>query len=405
MGMFETKGNAAGGERKLNTLKKLERMNKALSHQEPDRVPVSDFFWGSFVQRWRKDLNLPADANPYYYYDLDWICTVPNMDPWIRPFETIKETSEEVTVKTGFGAFMRKKFDCPMPENYAWETDSFEKLQKAVTTFSDPRDCRRYYEAGDNQIAGVGDGFQRNSPPWIDTVKSLWPDFPVYGSMIEVSECLTRMIGQENGMLWMGLYPDEMGAVVNCIGEHYLECAKAEIDAGKGLLDGFVIWGDVAYKNGPFFSPDYWREYFKPWVKAMAAYAHKNGLPVIYHGCGRVHKLFEDYIDAGIDAYNPLEVKAGMDVNDLRRQYGQKMGFCGGSNIQVWETGDREKIRREILCKLNAAKGGGYIFQSDHSVAGDVSGHTYDYIVKLVREYGKYPLKLGEFEENVVSNK
>ena len=65
------------------------------------------------------------------------------------------------------------------------------------------------------------------------------------------------------------------------------------------------------------------------------------------------------------------------------------------------ETGDRDAIRQEVLRKLNAAKGGGFIFQSDHSVASDVSGKTYDYIVKLVREYGRYPLNLGEYEEDV----
>ena len=54
-----------------------------------------------------------------------------------------------------------------------------------------------------------------------------------------------------------------------------------------------------------------------------------------------------------------------------------------------------------MLRKLNAAKGGGYIFQSDHSVASDVSGQTYDYIVKLVRQYGQYPLNLGEFDERI----
>ncbi|MBE9511457.1 MAG: hypothetical protein IMY71_11310, partial [Bacteroidetes bacterium] len=69
--------------------------------------------------------------------------------------------------------------------------------------------------------------------------------------------------------------------------------------------------------------------------------------------------------------------------------------------IQVWETGDKELIRHEVLRKLNAAKGGGYIFQSDHSVSSGVSGHTYDYIVNLVREYGKYPLQLGAFDEEI----
>jgi hypothetical protein len=398
MSMFDTAGQTADcAARKEHTLRKLDRLSIALRHEEPDRVPISDFFWGSFVERWRRELDLPANANPYYYYDLDWIVTVPNMDPWIRPFQTIKETPEEVTVKTGFGAVLHKHFEYPMPEMRAWETDTFEKLERAE--FDDPRDRRRFFAAGDNQIAGVGDGFQRHSPAWLETVKSLYPDFPVYGSMIEASECLTRLIGQENAMIWMAEHPERMGRVINRIGAFYLEMAQAEIEAGAGWLDGFVIWGDVAHKKCTFMSPRYWREYFKPWVAQMVAHAHAHGLPVIYHGCGNVKAILPDYIEMGVDAYNPLEAKASMDVVELRRQYGHAIGFCGNSNIQVWETGDRDAIRREVLRKLNAAKGGGFIFQSDHSVSSAVAGHSYDYVVQLVREYGRYPIQLGDLDE------
>jgi len=80
------------------------------------------------------------------------------MDPWIRPFETLKETADEVVVKTGFGAVMRKVHRCPMPEFIGWEIDTLEKLEAAE--FDDPYDPRRYFSAGDNQIAGVGDGFE-----------------------------------------------------------------------------------------------------------------------------------------------------------------------------------------------------------------------------------------------------
>ncbi len=397
MGMFDTTGQGGDqGGRKASTLAKLERMRTTLRHEEPDRVPISDFFWGGFIKRWRNELNLPDDANPYYHYDLDWIVTVPNMDPFIRPFEMLEESDEQVIVKTGFGAVMRKKFNAPMPEFIGFDADTIEKLE--ALEFDDPWDRRRYFEAGDNQIAGVGDGFERNSPAWIETVQSLRPDFPVFGSIIESNECLTRLIGPANNMLWIGMYPERMGKVINRIGAFYLECAKAQIDAAKGLLDGFVIWGDVAYKNNMFFSPDYWRQYFKPTVKAIADYAHAQGLMVIYHGCGNVNAILPDYIEIGIDAMNPLEAKAGLDAVDLRREYGNKLGICGNSNMQVWETADEEAIRVEVLRKLNAAKGGGYIFQSDHSVASDVPGPTYDMIVKLVREYGQYPLKLGEYD-------
>ena len=386
-------------KRSEKCLSKLDRINKALRHEEPDRIPISDFFWGSFINRWRDELGLPEDASPYDYYDLDWIVTTPNMDPKIQPFETISENKIEVVVKTGFRTTMRKKFDFPMPEFISWDLDAIEKLEDFL--FDDPYDRRRYFEGGDNQIAGVGDGFERNSPAWIETVKKLRPDFPVYGSMIECSECLTRLLGQENTLLWMGMYPDRLGEQINRIGQFYLDCLKAEIEAADGLLDGMVIWGDVAYSQTMLFDPEYWRVYFKPWVKAMIEECHKNSLAVIYHGCGNVELIFEDFVEMGLDAYNPLEVKAGMDAVELKRKFGDKIGYCGNSNIQVWETGDKELVRKEVLRKLNAAKGGGYIFQSDHSVSSDVSGHTYDYIVNLVREYGKYPLHLKEFDEKI----
>lgn len=373
---------------------KLERMNMALRHKEPDRVPISDFFWGGFVERWRKELKLPGYANPYDYYDLDWIVTTPNMDPYIRPFETIRENNEEVVVKTGFLATLRKRFDFPMPEYMCFDIDTIEKLESC--DFDDPADKRRFFSAGDNQIAGVGDGFERNSAAWMETVQKLHPDFPVYGSIIECSECLTRLIGQENTLFWMGMFPDRLGEQINRIGRFYLESMKAQIISAEGLLDGMVIWGDVAYTRNMLFDPDYWRQYFKPWVSAMIDECHNHKLPVIYHGCGNVTAILEDFAGMGLDAYNPLEVKAGLDAAELKKQYGTRMAWCGNNDIRVWETGDMELIKKDVLRKLNAARGGGFIFQSDHSVTSAVSGPTYDYIVKLVREYGRYPLRLPE---------
>ncbi len=389
-------------ERTVNCLAKLDRINKTLRHEEPDRVPVSDFFWGSFLERWRQEKDLPDDTDIYTYYDLDWIVTTPNMDPHIKEFEILKETDAEVVVRTGFEAVIRKKFADPMPEFLRFETDTIEKVE--AFEFDDPWDDRRYFSTGDNQIAGVGDGFARNSPPWIETVKDLRPDFPVYGSQCEANEYMTRLVGPENLLLWVGLYPERFGRFVERTNEFALECLKAQIKAADvgpenpGLIDGMVIWGDIAYRKDMFFSPDYWRRYYKPGLKAMVDVCHENGLPVIYHGCGNVSRVFEDFIEIGVDAYNPLEAKAGLDVVDLRRQYGHKIGFCGNMNVIEWAECDKEELKAVVLRKLNAAKGGGLIFQSDHSVPSNVSAENYEYVINLVREYGQYPLQLGEYD-------
>ena len=371
-------------------------MDAALHHREADRIPVSDFFWGSFLTRWRQELGLPADADIYRHYDLDWQVTIPNMDPHIKGFEFVREDEQEVVVRTGYEAVIRKKFADPMPDYLVFETDSLEKM--AAMRFDDPRDDRRFFSAGDNQLAGVGDGFVRNSPAWIDTVKALHPDFPVYGSIAEGHEQLWRIIGPENVMLWIGLYPDELGRFVERIGRFLIEMTRAQIKAAADRLDGMVIWGDVAYVNGMLFSPDYWRRHFRPIVAEQIRICHEAGLPVIYHGCGNATPIFDDFIDMGLDSYNPLEAKSGLDVVDLRKKHGHRMGFCGNMDVLAWANAPLEALRKQVLRKLNAAKGGGYIFQSDHSVPSNISAERYEYVVGLVRTYGSYPLALGEFD-------
>lgn len=383
-------------ERTENCLRKLDRMNKALNHEEPDRVPISDFFWGSFLERWRDDLELPEGTDIYEYYDLDWQVTIPNMDPHIKQFEILEENDEHVIVRTGFEAVMEKQFADPMPRWLSFDTDSIEKVE--AFEFDDPWDDRRFFSRGDNQLGGVGDGYARDLPPWTETIKKLYPNFVTYGSICEANEYLTRIIGPESNLLWAGLYPEQLGRFVERLNEFALEVTKAQIKAADGLLDGMVIWGDIAYKKDMFFSPAYWRKYYKPGLKAIIDVCHENGLAVIYHGCGNVKRVFGDFVELGVDSYNPLEAKAGMDVLKLRREYGHQIGFCGNMDVMDWASGDEEELKKIVLTKMNAAKGGGWIFQSDHSVPPTISGHNYDYVVKLVREYGQYPLQLGEYD-------
>lgn len=354
--MFVTGKNTTGDlKRTPGCLKKLERMNRALRHEEPDQIPVGDFFWGQFIHRWKKDLKLPEETDIYTYYDLDWIATVPNMDPHIKNFEFIKNTPEEVIVRTGFEAEILKNMSITMPAFRKFHTDTIDKMEAFES--DDPWDDRRYFGAGDNQIAGVGDGFALNSPPWVDTVKSLYNEFPVFGSICEAHEEGWRIIGSENMMLWMGLYPDKLGKFIKRVGEFVIEMTKAQIKAAGGLLSGMVVWGDVAYVNGMLFSPDYWRKYFKPVVAEIINICHRNDLPVIYHGCGDARVLYKDFIEMGLDSYNPLEAKAGLDVVDIRREHGHKMGFCGNMDVMKWADLPMEELKSYVLRKLNAAKG------------------------------------------------
>lgn len=382
--------------RSANCLAKLDRVQKTLRHEEPDRIPVSDFYWTTFIKRWRKELGLADDADIYRHYDLDWICITPNMDPHIKPFKILHETEEDLILKTGFEATIRKKIDTQMPYFESFDTDDLEKM--AAFQFDDPYDPRRFFSAGDDQLNGVGDVISRNIPAWVDRVRSYYADFPVFGSICEAHEYVWRIVGSENVLLWIALYPDELGAFIRRIGDFLTAYLRAQIKAGEGMLDGMVLWGDVAYRNGMLFSPDMWREHFKPITKALIDICHENSLPVIYHGCGNAHEIYPDFIEIGLDSYNPLEAKSGLDVVEIRKQYGHKMGFCGNIDALAWANDPLPELEAQVMRKLNAAKGGGYLPQSDHSVPSNVSAERYEFVLNLLRKHGTYPLQLGSYD-------
>lgn len=374
---------------------KIARVMAALEHREADRVPVGEFFWTNFLRRAQAELNHGAPFDPYRYWDLDLIVINPNMDPHIAGIEVIENTPERQVVRTGFGATIERRSTYPMPHYAAFDTVSFEQME--AFRFDDPRDPRRYLEAIDDQINCVGDALNLGIPSYLDRVNAYADDFCVFGSVCEPHEMIWRIMGAENVLEKLGEDPGRVAGFIERLGDFLVGIVEGQIAAAKGKLSGMYIWGDVAYDRGMLFSPVYWREVYKPQLKRLCDAIHAAGLKAVYHGCGNASVLFEDMIEAGVDAYNPLEAKAGLDVVALKRQFGRRWAFNGNINVVTLATNDRDAVRREVLTKLNAARGGGYILQSDHSMPDNVAPATYDYVIQLAREYGRYPLELGEF--------
>ena len=108
--------------------KKTERVLAALSHQEPDRVPIGEFFWTNFIRRCRAELDVGDDFDPYAYWDLDLTVVNPNMDPHITGIREVERTAEHTVVKTGFEATIEVRDDCVMPRYLDFETKTYEQM-------------------------------------------------------------------------------------------------------------------------------------------------------------------------------------------------------------------------------------------------------------------------------------
>ena len=378
---------------------KIARVLDALNHREPDRVPVGEFFWTNFVRRCKEEWGAGEDFDPYRYWDLDMIILTPNMDPRITGIEVLENTPERKLIKTGYGATVERKHTYPMPHFVSFDVRTFEQME--ALTFDDPKDPRRYFESIDDQLNAVADELNLGLPSYVDRVNSHAEDFCVFGSVCEIQEQLWRIVGHDNVYYKMGEDPGRLARFIERLGDFLVGIVEGQISAAGGKLTGFYVWGDVASRQGMMFSPDYWRQAHKPQLKRICDTIHAAGLKVIYHGCGNASAIFEDLIEVGVDAYNPLEAKAGLDVVEMKRHFGSRWAFNGNINVQILETNNRDAVRREVLRKLNAGKGGGYILQSDHSIPSNVDPATYDYMIQLVREYGNYPLELDRYDEPI----
>lgn len=378
---------------------KTARVIAALAHREPDRVPVGEFFWSSFVRRAREASGARDGFDPYRHYDLDLIVITANMDPRIEGIRILEDGPERRIVRTGFGATIELRPRCPMPRFLEFQAKTYGDLE--AFRFDDPADPRRYTAAIDDQINSVADALNLGIPSFVDRVDAYAGDFCVFGSVCEPYEMLWRIVGSEAALIMIAEAPDRVARFVERLGDFLVGIAAGQIETARGKLAGLYIWGDVAYDGGMLFDPAYWRAVFKPQVRRLCEVAHAAGLKTIYHGCGDARAVFDDLVEAGVDAYNPLEAKAGLDVLDLKRRYGSRWAFNGNLDVRVLSTNDRERVRREVLTKLNAAKGGGFILQSDHSVPDAVDPATYAYVLRLAREHGRYPLDLEEFDREV----
>ena len=198
------------------------------------------------------------------------------------------------------------------------------------------------------------------------------------------------MVGPERTLLAMAEDPEWTKEMFDAVAN--MTIGMAEIIMGAGIeIDGAHLADDLGYRNASLFSPAMYREQIMPAHKRVCEFFKARGLPVIHHCCGNANELLPHLIEAGISAINPLEVKAGMDLIDLKTRYGEAVTLIGGIDVRNWATGDLKRIEQEIAEKVTfAKKGGGYIFHSDHSIPDNVSFPTYQKVVEYAHEYGRY---------------
>lgn len=348
-----------------------ERFSRMFQHKEADRVPIFDSPWAGTIARWERE-GMPKGMDWRDYFDTDKVSTI-SVDITPRYEEKVLEETEDYRIVTSEWGVTMKQFkeqdSTPEFLDFTVTTpEAWEKAKARMTVSKDRIDWKRLEQ---DYAKWQQEGH------WIEGM--FWFGFDVTHSWT---------VGTETMLIAMIEEPEWVEDMFDTYLDRSIQHFNMIWDAGY-RFDSIFWYDDMGYKNTPFFSNEMYRSLLQKYHKKAVAWAHDHGIYARLHSCGDIMPLLPDIMDTGIDALNPIEIKAGMDVFKIKQDYGDRLVLHGGINAVLWD--DKEAIVEAIRQAVPVLKeNGGYIFASDHSIPNSVSLENMQSIINTVKEVGKY---------------
>lgn len=348
-----------------------ERFSRMFEHKEADRIPVIDDPWDATIERWQAE-GMPADVSFVDYFDLDRVAMIMVDNSPQYEQRVIEETDEYRTSTTSWGTTLKNwTHAASTPQFLDFTIKDRESWAAAKARMQPSRDRINWDRLENNYKRWREEGY------WIRA--GLWYGFDVTHSWI---------VGTERLLFALVDDPEWCQDMFSYLLDVNLALLDMVWDAGY-TFDSVFWWDDMGYKQNQFFSLRMYRNLLKPSHQRAIEWAHAKGIKAHLHSCGDINPFVPELVNMGLDALNPLEVKAGMDPIHLKHTYGDRLVLHGGINAVLWD--NLEAIEAEMRRVVPVVKeSGGYIFSSDHSVPSSVSLENFRLIVTLAKELGSY---------------
>jgi uroporphyrinogen decarboxylase len=376
-----------------------ERVLAAFNHREADRVPIQDGLWMATIQRWQRE-GLPVDANPAEFFDYDIVHSFRTDTSPRFSVKVVEETEEYVVHTTPYGGLRRDHRDySTTPEiiDYPCKSrEDWERIKERLVPSRDRVDWEGEWLAGQAEDErgtdqSIWERAQRDRRLGLAGCMRAREQgkFTCYSAIVGYDK-IQHYVATEPLLIAIATEPDWVRDMYETDADLVIQMHQIMKEGGFEF-DGAFLFCDLGYRNGLLFSPRHFEEQLRPTFQRLFDYFNGQGMPVILHSCGRVRDLIPYFIEDGLTCLQPLEVKAGMDLIELKQEFGDSLSFMGGIDVRAMADLDPAVIEEEIRTKISfAKKGGGYVYHSDHSVSNDVSFEKYLRVLELVRKYGAY---------------
>lgn len=177
--------------------------------------------------------------------------------------------------------------------------------------------------------------------------------------------------GMTDALMDFYIAPNEVHRLYRAVTDFYLvviERAKQELNA-----DGIFVSDDLGTQNSPFFAPEIFDEFFKPYYKEIIEKAHSLGMHFWLHTCGNVEILLPKFVEIGLDVIHPIQ-KYTMDEKKVALQYGNDICIWAGFDVQqIIPWGTSEEVRQEVRYLMDTyyRQDGRFMFTAGNAINGD----------------------------------
>jgi len=154
----------------------------------------------------------------------------------------------------------------------------------------------------------------------------------------------------------------------------------------------FVTGTDFGAQNSQFISNDLYRELFRPFHIKINNWIHENTQwKTFIHSCGAIEPLILEFIEAGFDIINPVQLSAsGMDAIELKNKYGKRLIFWGGGvdTQKILPFGSPKDVKKEVEKRLrDFSKDGGFIFNTIHNIQPNTPIENIAIMVETINKF------------------
>ena len=203
-------------------------------------------------------------------------------------------------------------------------------------------------------------------------------NFPLVlgGPFLGVFSALRTLFGFEQLMYAFYDQPDLIDDILSHLTDLWL--ALFEEVLAQTDVDYAYYWEDMSYKSGPMVSPRIFRRFLAPAYRRINDFFGGHGIDTILVDTdGDVWELIPLFLEVGVTGLYPFEVRAGMDVAQVRKAY-PRLQMLGGIDKTAIAAGP-EAIDREMERIAPVVRSGGYIPGCDHYVSPDVPWEHFCY--------------------------